>query len=349
MKSLKNTISKTNGFNWNLLSEYRSELMGVAAILILIFHSILFCEDLYNDADIIRKALHIVICFLNVGVEIFLLVSGIGLYYAYEKKPKFKDYYTKRLLNVYVIFIIMRVFFNIIIGIVSGFTSVKDFIIDTLGLRYVFGIDNTDWYVPVIMILYLVFPLIYKFIKKIENSKLYTLEVSLIVLVYSAVMIAIKNTSFYQTYEIGFIRIPIFFIGCCLGKAVKEKKSFSPFFYACVLIGAVIKFIPQVRGDVQYSRLSSIFFSFFLIFVFIVIFKFLPSKVMELLRYIGGMSFELYIIHGILYNFCFDFFPEYHKTSLYVLTVFIAFIFSIMFSKIRKIILKQYSQRKLIK
>lgn len=157
----RQTDRQNNILNWYSLSQYRSEFMGVAAILILIFHSINVCFDLYTGKNIIVSLLYVLSSFLNVGVEIFLIVSGIGLYYSYEKQPKFKDYYCKRVINVYLMLVIIRICFNTLEGILFGFKPLKDSILGYLGLNYIFGIDKTDWYVSFIMIMYLLFPLIY--------------------------------------------------------------------------------------------------------------------------------------------------------------------------------------------
>ena len=61
----------------NLLSKYRTQLMGLAMLLILIFHSSI---DL-SHINIIRSLKDTG----DVGVDIFLLLSGIGLYFSYTK------------------------------------------------------------------------------------------------------------------------------------------------------------------------------------------------------------------------------------------------------------------------
>ena len=93
---------KSNNLNWSLLSEYRTELMGVAAIFILLCHIVQtdslgreYCYGLFNNYGIISSILFVLFNQFDIGVDLFLFVSGIGLYYSYEKKPRFKDYYIK--------------------------------------------------------------------------------------------------------------------------------------------------------------------------------------------------------------------------------------------------------------
>lgn len=65
-------------FKVSKISKYRSELMGVATILIFVVHS--------YDRGVVMPASIKTICALgSLGVDIFLLVSGFGLWYSLSK------------------------------------------------------------------------------------------------------------------------------------------------------------------------------------------------------------------------------------------------------------------------
>lgn len=64
-----------NGFNLNLISKYRAELMGVSTLLILI------CHAAGNDV-FMPSWLMYVVAQGQLGVDIFLFLSGMGLYYS---------------------------------------------------------------------------------------------------------------------------------------------------------------------------------------------------------------------------------------------------------------------------
>ena len=67
------------GYNVGLLSRYRSTLMGLAIIMILLCHARMDGAQL---PDIILSLLSLG----NWGVDIFLLVSGIGMFYSIQKR-----------------------------------------------------------------------------------------------------------------------------------------------------------------------------------------------------------------------------------------------------------------------
>lgn len=61
-------------FNLNKISEHRTELMGLSAILILICHSVAYID--------MPSILHYALSLGNIGVDLFLFLSGMGMWYS---------------------------------------------------------------------------------------------------------------------------------------------------------------------------------------------------------------------------------------------------------------------------
>lgn len=81
-------------FSWKLLSKYRTEIMGISALWILVFH--LITQKLIK-LDVLSELLGI-LTHGNLGVDIFLLLSGMGLYCSYKKlEENTLVFYKKRL------------------------------------------------------------------------------------------------------------------------------------------------------------------------------------------------------------------------------------------------------------
>ena len=73
---------------YDLISKYRSALMGLAIISILIFH-------FTDDCRIYQTKFEGIIYYYNMlissaGVDAFLALSGFGLYYSMKRKPVFQ-------------------------------------------------------------------------------------------------------------------------------------------------------------------------------------------------------------------------------------------------------------------
>lgn len=82
--------------HWGLVSKYRSQLFGFAILWIMCMHSREF-TPLLDDAILSQYILYDGIILVGgVGVDIFLFLSGVGLYYAQEKGPTLGQFYAKR-------------------------------------------------------------------------------------------------------------------------------------------------------------------------------------------------------------------------------------------------------------
>lgn len=73
-----NLIIKMYSFNLNHISKYRTELMGLSAIMIILCH--------VNVAEVkLHYLIKLIIREGNLGVDIFLFLSGLGLFYSLER------------------------------------------------------------------------------------------------------------------------------------------------------------------------------------------------------------------------------------------------------------------------
>ena len=74
--------------------------MGMAILSILIFH---YTEDCYTVGINYSGIVKLYKTYIgSSGVDIFLLLSGLGLYYSFSKNNSIKDFYSKRLKRVLV-------------------------------------------------------------------------------------------------------------------------------------------------------------------------------------------------------------------------------------------------------
>ena len=79
--------------SWKSLSKFRSEIMGLACLWVMLHHNVFDWPNALEPLE--RFALY-----GNLGVDIFLLLSGVGLYYAWAKKPALSDFYARRFVRL---------------------------------------------------------------------------------------------------------------------------------------------------------------------------------------------------------------------------------------------------------
>lgn len=93
---------------WKDISAYRNELFGLSILSIMLFHyfeGVAGAEYASQTLKQIAKVYNGAIG--SVGVDIFLFLSGFGIWYALSRKPGTIKFYTKRIRRVLIPYIIM--------------------------------------------------------------------------------------------------------------------------------------------------------------------------------------------------------------------------------------------------
>ena len=291
---------KKEEIRWNLFSKYRSQLFGIAIIWIMLFHII--------ELKTTRLPRMFIDCygFLvhgNLGVEIFLLLSGLGLYYSYSKIEEdniilFYKNRIKRLLMSYIIINGSFFFIQDIIFKKSVVIFLKD--ISTYSF-YSYG-NRAVWFIAFIIPLYLIYPFIYKYVLKNKKSLLY---ISLMIFTIYVLLYILKINYIYEyiKLEIALTRIPVFLAGCYIGKLAYENKIVSTLQKTCILILIIIGLYAFEHKDFSLYTWKAMRLYYFLLgipftWMFVILLDFLNSNMInQLLLKAGEVSLELYLSH----------------------------------------------------
>ena len=91
-----------------VISKHRGKIMGLAIISIIIFH---YFEDIkiFNNVSLglTRIAQLYNITIGSCGVDIFIMLSAIGVYFSYAKNSNIGEFYIKRIKRVLIPYIIL--------------------------------------------------------------------------------------------------------------------------------------------------------------------------------------------------------------------------------------------------
>lgn len=144
--------------NFSSLSKFRSELMGIATLMIIICHA--------NAYGVSMPSVLSSICsYGNFGVDIFLLVSGIGLSFSLSKvdlrnRHDVSRWYCKRYLRILVPYIII----SLSILPLKNYLANGDWLMMFYNLSTLsfWSHHQSAWYVALLIPLYLLSPLFYK-------------------------------------------------------------------------------------------------------------------------------------------------------------------------------------------
>lgn len=134
----------------DMLSHYRTEIMGVAAILIVLGHTVYWGNINYG-------LLTPIITLGYSGVDVFLFLSGFGLFYAMSKDGStISSFYYRRLKRIVPTFVAIM----ILASIMHYKTWSIRWFMNPLTWFYNY------WYIPFILLMYLIYPFFYRFFIK---------------------------------------------------------------------------------------------------------------------------------------------------------------------------------------
>lgn len=131
-----------------IFTQYRRELMGVATVLILLCHSLL-PPAIHCPNDILRW----IIITGNRGVDIFLFLSGLGMYHSLRKMTKWNRggvirWYAKRYRHILLPYLLICFPYYLVLGCVNdGHFSISIFLYRLSTLNY--WLEHKGfWYMP---------------------------------------------------------------------------------------------------------------------------------------------------------------------------------------------------------
>lgn len=202
-------------YRLELISKNRSVIYAFAALWIAFFHSAFTFESAF-----LTNVKNWGCC----GVDIFLLVSGISLYFSMRKNGSgILSFYRRRLVRVLLPALTVSVLWFGYTDII-GKGDVLLFFMDLCGLTLFTRGTKAVWFVTAIVIDYLLYPFIYRFFEKTRFSAWAFLALLAASFAINAIL-KLTLPEAYENSEILWRRLPVFVTGCCLGKSVYEKRT----------------------------------------------------------------------------------------------------------------------------
>lgn len=269
------------------------QLKGIAIILVLLAHMTLMY---YLDLRMVGN-------FGAIGVDIFLILSGYGIYKSYLKNGISREFIIKRLKKIYLPFVI-AVSFEVLWRMYRENVkySMYKLIIFFTGFDLERTLDGTYWYISFILLWYLIFSVIYK----ISKNKI----LNIILLFYFSYLFKLLRfvgpiSDLSWQYSIHFIAFPV---GVLI--ANYEKKIVNLLTQNVYKLVILVLFIGSISVhyiflyNKEYYWLYS--FNVTMFFMVIAIFFQYLGFVSKLLDFIGRISYEIYLVEMqilIYFNF----------------------------------------------
>ena len=271
------------------IGKHRSALMGLSMILVFLFHARseklgFMPTGLWGD--IFKN--------FNLGVDIFLFLSAFGLCFSLKKNTIKRFYYNrfKRIIPTWWAVLILMHITGIFVG--SKFAngsfvyphSAFDMFYWYTGLGYFFDGCHYDWYIPSLLLFYLLVPLVYKLSMN---------QVLLMILLAIPAILLYKESGVLPHLSISITRIPVFLLGIIFFKDLEQNKH-RYLLITCIILFIYIfafSFYWKVPDVIQAAPLLPIAIG---LFSFILSFKY-TRYVEVFLAFVGTISLEFYLIH----------------------------------------------------
>ena len=241
----------------------------------------------------------------NVGVDIFLFLSGVGLWFSWVKTPDVRRFYRRRLLRIVPTWLVVATAFYLpdYLGARRFSRSIVDLIGDiTINWDFWLHDELTFWYVPAIMALYLVAPW---YMRLVQNRPIYRWLPLLMVVWCVMVQWVLPIHHAVGHLEIFWSRGPRFFIGSNFGELVRTRRQLPGESVWLLLLTFLMTFgtclyLEQVRHGhfpLFVERMLYIPFTLCTVLVMNRIIRRMTQWVNSAFRFVGALSLEAYLIH----------------------------------------------------
>ena len=327
---------------WNLLSKYRGELFGFSIISIIIFH---YFEDLNavgvsGAAKLLTKAYIWLIG--SIGVEIFIFLSGFGLYYSLRKQFNIPRYIYNRIERTIIPYILYGGIFWILIDLVISGGGIKKFLLDYSLISFWKDGNKHLWFVAFIIAMYIVFPYIYKLFVKQKNKakKRNTILLMCIVYLLGLGVILKMFPDFFENTEIALTRVPVFILGIYYGEKSYERETFSKMDKVLIVSGLLLRCVSIFDGTGNtpiYWRIRMGIYSMLVMWGVVIFLEILScNSLNRILRSVGKYSYELYLTSVTARIIMKELGYKTSQLLVYVLCVVIALIMSYLLVKVER-------------
>lgn len=300
----------SDGLNWGYISKYRSEIMGFACLGVVLFHNKI---NWPSGLALIQKLL----TYGNAGVDIFLFLSGISLYFAYKKKPDLRTFYKRRVTRLLIPYVLLVVPYWIWEDI---YLQQGNFFLDVTMISFPLAGRRSTWYIGAILVFYLVYPLVYKLYFETDRIREIPVNKNIFAIMLPAGMAAMCFVvsrifpGFYHNVEIALTRSVIFLVGCKAGAWVFEKKPLREemlWLSGVFLLFYVLAFRRTVKLTDYWIRISYVAVAISLVLLLTALLnKTHWDRFNQFLSYFGDRSLEIYLVHVLLIDVYWTYFPE---------------------------------------
>lgn len=268
----------------NNILKNKKPLMGLAICLIMWFHSIY---------DVQNAALALVKNMCDIGVDMFMFLSGFSMAYSFQKNSNVRQFYRKRLIRILPAYFLVFIFVYLYRDMIKGNGDILDVLYDLFFLNFFIDTSLIIWFIPVILLYYAITPCYIMYMKKFPFIGYLPYFIILVLSICIIFHIHIIKPFLWLRLPIFLIGINLFFVkdrnvGVINKIAIKFIMLLSILLalsccYYCINIDVgiwALKFMAYIplTMAIVYAYKSNALFNY-------------------VLGFLGGITLEIYLLH----------------------------------------------------
>ena len=297
-------------FNVSDISKYRPYLMGVATLLVIFGHSA-------GNGVVMPGWLESLCGLASVGVDIFLLVSGLGLWYSLRNLNTekltgggLKRWYLRRYKRILVPYLLIIGFHNIL-AVLHG-RPIPQALLELSTIGYWINHQGA-WFIAMLIPVYAITPFHYSICMKVKSPVLYSMAIIVAVILISWLNYPIaseESQMMIVNIKQVLYHLPSFLIGFMLAPFALDNKKVSYFWM--ILLPVVIVVIQKFTHFGYWPG----FLVLPVITVCCLFLRYAGRVITAVLGFFGKISLESYLFNGIVGTWIIWYLPNLYESPL---------------------------------
>lgn len=283
------------------ISHYKAHLMGIAVLIVVYGHLLYYHSGLQNYED-----LNFTEWYTLGSVEMFMFISGFGIYQSLRKNRDAFTFYGRRLGRLLPSYLPVMIAWCGV-NLIAGKMRVGEAVGNLTAMGWWFQTEHQfNWYVPAILVLYLLSPVFFDCIQRNKTKWVF------------AALVLLNIAGWRSNLLMALSRFPTYFLGMYFGAkyaegAVPTKRQIAIWSVLGVLAMAIVPYFFLIGR--RYLWYYGMYWNLF--FVSTPLCMFLTTKLLQMQSrfalgrginrvwaFLGTCSFEIYLCHLALYDSC---------------------------------------------
>jgi peptidoglycan/LPS O-acetylase OafA/YrhL len=241
------------------------------------------------------------------GVDIFFLLSGVGISFSLSKKPSLWTFISCRFVRILPTFWFSLVLF-LIFELISGQLDIYLRLLSFIGADFILEGNSELWYISSIMLCYLLSPALFRLLSGVNSN------LGFVITILFFIAVSIMVSYLYPSLLIFTSRIPVYIFGLYVGIQLFNNKNIPYLnslkaniivllFLSLSMVTVFVLLDSDIRKFTGIQWYITSLFAYPISYILCTLFEFkLISLIRPALKVVGDLSLEIYLLHILVFK-----------------------------------------------